>query len=152
MLQIGEIVVFLYNADLNFKNSMNIEELRNHCLAIKNGEECTPFGEDTMVYKIMNKMFAYFPLNPKNNEHFVVMKCAPEKSAELREKYEGVTKGYYAGDNLKWNSVYIQKDVPDELIIELIEHSVEEVIKKLPKKKQEELLSIKVAPDTNQGF
>ena len=117
---------------------MNIEELRNYCLAIKNVEECTPFGEDVLVYKIMNKMFAFFPLTPKDNEHFIVMKCSPEKTVSLREKYEGVTKGYYAGNNLKWNSVYIQKDVPDEQIIELIGHSVEEVIKKLPKKKQEE--------------
>ena len=117
---------------------MNLEELRNHCLAIKNVEECTPFGDDVMVYKIMNKMFAFYSLNPKDNEHFVVMKCSPEKTVELREKYEGITKGYYAGNNLQWNSVYIQKDVPDKLIIELIEHSVEEVIKKLPKKKQEE--------------
>jgi predicted DNA-binding protein (MmcQ/YjbR family) len=115
---------------------MNIEELRNHCLAIRNAEECTPFGEDTMVYKIMGKMFAFFPLNPKDNEHFVVMKCDPEKTLELREKYEGITKGYYAGNNLMWNSVYIQKDVSDKLIIELIEHSVEEVVKKLPKNKQ----------------
>ncbi|MCL2098765.1 MAG: MmcQ/YjbR family DNA-binding protein [Bacteroidales bacterium] len=117
---------------------MNIEELRNHCLAIKNVEECTPFGEDVMVYKIMNKMFAFFSLNPKDNEYFVVMKCAPEKTVELREKYEGITKGYYVGDNLKWNSVYIQKDVPDKLIIALIEHSAEEVIKNLSKKKQKE--------------
>jgi len=117
---------------------MNIEELRHFCLAIKNVEECTPFGEDVMVYKIMNKMFAFFPLNPKNNEHFIVMKCAPEKTVELREKYEGITKGYYAGNNLKWNSVYLQKDVPDMLIVELIEHSVEEVIKSLSKKKQKE--------------
>jgi len=117
---------------------MNIEELRNHCLAINHAEECTPFGEDTMVYKVMNKMFAFFPLNPKENEHFVVMKCDPDKTVELREKYEGVTKGYYTGNNLIWNSVYIQKDVPDKLIVELIEHSVEEVVKKLPKKKQEE--------------
>jgi len=117
---------------------MNIETLRNHCLAIKNAEECTPFGEDVLVYKVMNKMFAFFSLNPKDNEYFAVMKCAPEKTVELREKYEGITKGYYAGNNLMWNSVYIQKDVPDKLIIELIKHSVEEVVKKLPKKKQEE--------------
>ena len=115
---------------------MNIEELRNHCLAMKNVEECTPFGDDVMVYKVMNKMFAFFPLNPKDNAHFVVMKCTPDKTVELREKYDGITKGYYAGNSLKWNSVYIQKDVPDQLIIELIEHSVEEVIKELPKKKQ----------------
>jgi predicted DNA-binding protein (MmcQ/YjbR family) len=117
---------------------MNVEELRNHCLAIKNVEECTPFGEDILVYKVMSKMFAYFPLNPKENDFFVVMKCAPEKSIELREKYEGITKGYYAGNTLMWNSVYIQKNVPDKLIVELIKHSAEEVIKKLPKNKQHE--------------
>lgn len=117
---------------------MNIEDLRNHCLAIKNAEECTPFGEDIMVYKVMNKMFAFFSLIPKRAEYFVVLKCDPEKTAELRETYQGITKGFYTGDTLTWNSVYIQKDVPDKLIAELIEHSVEEVIKKLPKKKQEE--------------
>ena len=117
---------------------MNIEELRNHCLAIKNVEECTPFGDDVLVYKIMNKMFAFFPLYPKDNSHFAVLKCDPEKTVELREKYKGVTKGFYAGDNLMWNSVYIQQDVPDALIVELIDHSVKEVVKKLPKKKREE--------------
>jgi predicted DNA-binding protein (MmcQ/YjbR family) len=120
---------------------MNLEELRNHCLAIKNVEECSPFGDDVVVYKIMNKMFAYFPLNPKENEHFIVMKCDPEKTIELRERYEGITKGYYAGNTLMWNSVYIQKDVPDKLIVELIEHSVEEVVKKLSKSKQKEYWS-----------
>ena len=118
---------------------MNIEELRNHCLAIKNAEECTPFGEEVMVYKIRNKMFAFFPLNPKEGEHFAVLKCDPEKTVELREKYAGITKGYYAGNSLKWNSVYIQKDLPDELIVALIKHSVEEVIKQLPKKERQHI-------------
>lgn len=117
---------------------MNIEELRNHCLSVKNAEESTPFGDDVMVYKIMNKMFAFFSLNPKDGEHFVVLKCDPEKTVELREKYAGVTKGYYTGNNLIWNSVYIQSDIPDNLIKELIQHSADEVIKKLSKKKQAE--------------
>jgi len=86
-------------------------------------------------------MFAFFSLNPKDNEHFVVLKCDPIKTMELRDRYDGVTKGYYAGNNLKWNSVYIQKDVPDNLIVELIQHSADEVIKSLSKCKQEEYLA-----------
>jgi predicted DNA-binding protein (MmcQ/YjbR family) len=66
---------------------MNIEELRNHCLAVKDVEECMPFGKDTVVYKVMNKMFAFFPLNPKDNEHFAALKCDPEKTVQLRGKY-----------------------------------------------------------------
>lgn len=116
---------------------MNIEDLRDCCLAIKNAEESTPFGEDILVYKVMNKMFSFFLLNPKEAEYFVVLKCDPEKTVTLREKYRGITKGFYTGPTLTWNSVYIQRDVPDALIAELIEHSAEEVLKKLSKKKQE---------------
>ncbi|MDR2764572.1 MAG: MmcQ/YjbR family DNA-binding protein, partial [Tannerella sp.] len=105
---------------------MNIEELRTHCLSIKGAEECMPFDENTLVYKVMNKMFAYFSLAPKEGDFFVNMKCEPEKSVQLREYYEGITPGYHS-DKKHWISVYIQSDVPDRLIEELIEHSVEEV-------------------------
>lgn len=117
---------------------MNIEELRERCIAVKNAEECTSFGEGLISYKIMNKVFAFFLLNPKDGEHFVVLKCDPDKTMELRKKYQGITKGVYTGATLMWNSVYIQKDVPDQLIAELIDHSAEEVLRQLPKKKQEE--------------
>ena len=122
---------------------MNIEELRNHCLAIKNAEECTSWGENIISYKIMDKVFAFFLLNPKEDGgYFVVLKCNPDKTVELRERYQGVTKGVYTGSTLTWNSVYIQKDVPDTVITKLIEHSAEEVVKKLSKKKQEEYKSL----------
>lgn len=58
---------------------MNIEELRDCCLAIKNAEESTSLGEDLISYKIVNKVFAFFLLNPKETEHFVVLKCDFDK-------------------------------------------------------------------------
>lgn len=121
---------------------MNIDDLRNHCLAIRNAEECATLGEDLISYKVMNKVFAFFLLYPKEGEHFIVLKCDPDRTVELRERFQGITKGVYTGATLMWNSVYIHRDVPDELIVELIEHSVEEVLKKLPKKKQEEYRSV----------
>lgn len=81
-------------------------------------------------------MFAYFSLQPKGGEFFVNMKCAPEKSADLMEHYNGIAFGYHS-DKKYWISVYLQSDVPDKLIKELILHSVDEVIKKLPKKQQQ---------------
>jgi predicted DNA-binding protein (MmcQ/YjbR family) len=114
---------------------MNIEELRNHCLAVKEAIECTPFDEDTIVYKIMGKMFAYFSLAPKDDRFCVNMKCHPDKSAYLMEHYQGVTFGYHLNKKY-WIMVYLQSDVPNKLIIELINHSVEEVVKKLPKYKR----------------
>lgn len=121
---------------------MNIEELRSCCLAVKGAEECTSLGEDLLSYKIMNKVFAFFLLHPKEGKHFVVLKCDPDRTVGLRERYRGITKGVYTGATLMWNSVYIQRDVPDALIAELIEHSAEEVVKKLSKKKQEEYRSL----------
>lgn len=122
---------------------MNLEELRDCCLAIKGVEECTSLGEDLLSYKVMGKVFAFYLLNPKDGEHFVVLKCDPDRTMELREKYRGITKGVYTGATLMWNSVYIQRDVPDALIAGLIEHSAEEVVKKLSKKKQEEYRALK---------
>ncbi|MDR3250513.1 MAG: MmcQ/YjbR family DNA-binding protein [Tannerella sp.] len=117
---------------------MNIEELRELCMNVKGAEECMPFDEDTMVYKVMGKMFAYFPLTPKNGDFCVNMKCDPEKTLELRDRYNGIVKAIHVGDSLMWNTIYIQSDVPDKLIKDLITHSVSEVIKKLPKIRQKE--------------
>ena len=116
---------------------MNIEELREYCLSIKGASECFPFDESTLVFKIMGKMFAYTGLEPKDGQFKVDLKCAPERSSELREKYNGVRHGSHT-HGLLWNSVCLTSDVPDNLIKELIKHSVEEVIKKLPKKTQQE--------------
>lgn len=116
---------------------MNIEELREYCLGIKGATECFPFDEDTLVYKVMDKMFVYYSLTPKNGDFFVSMKCDPEKSLSLREHYNGIIQGYHM-DKKHWISVYLDSDVPDKMIEELINHSVEEVIKKLPRKKQDQ--------------
>jgi len=64
------------------------------------------------------------------------LKCNPDKSFELREQYRGIVDTPFK--SLMWNSVYLESDVPDKLIEEVIRHSVEEVIKKLPKSKREE--------------
>ncbi|MCD7971619.1 MAG: MmcQ/YjbR family DNA-binding protein [Candidatus Azobacteroides sp.] len=116
---------------------MNIEELREYCLQVKGATECLPFDDTTLVFKVMEKMFAYIGTAPKDGRFCVNLKCDPEKSLTLRDKYEGVTHGTHTR-TLLWNTVYLDSDVPDTLIKELIRHSVEEVIKKLSKKKQEE--------------
>lgn len=116
---------------------MNIEDFREHCLSVKGAIECFPFDDKTLVFKVMDKMFAYIGLEPKDGEFFANMKCNPEKAVELRAEYEGIQPGYHTTKKM-WNSVYIDSDVPDELILELLHHSVDEVIAKLSKKKQEE--------------
>jgi predicted DNA-binding protein (MmcQ/YjbR family) len=116
---------------------MNIEEFREYCLSVKGATESLPFlNHNVLVFKVMEKMFAYIPLEPKDGIFKADLKCNPEKSIELREKYSGITQTDFK--TLLWNLITLESDVPDDLIKELILHSVEEVIKKLPKRKQAE--------------
>ena len=116
---------------------MNIEELREYCLSVKGAAESFPFDDTVLVFKIMDKMFAYIGLEPRDGIFRVQMKCDPVRSEELRDRYEGIGPGHFSTSML-WNAVCLESDVPDELIRELIAHSVEEVVKKLTKAKREE--------------
>ncbi|MDR2962405.1 MAG: MmcQ/YjbR family DNA-binding protein [Bacteroidales bacterium] len=127
---------------------MNIEELREVCLHVKGATECMPFNDTMLVFKVMEKMFACIGLEPKDGQFAVNLKCNPEKSAELREQYRGITHGSHT-HGLLWNAVYLASDVPDVLIKNLIAHSVEEVIKKLPKKKTRRIQRVETIKKQN---
>ena len=78
---------------------MNIEEYRDYCLGVKGAEECFPFGSDTLVYKVLGKMFTYAGLAPTDGRFIANMKGATEWSAELMGHYSGMTFGYPSDKN-----------------------------------------------------
>jgi predicted DNA-binding protein (MmcQ/YjbR family) len=114
---------------------MNIEEFRTYCLSKKGAHEDFPFGDETIVMKVMGKMFALVSLD---GPFSINLKCDPEKAIELRERYPAVRPGYHM-DKKHWNSVDIDGSVPIKLIKEWIDHSYDLVLAKLPKKLKEEL-------------
>lgn len=115
---------------------MNIEDFRTHCLMIKGASESLPFiRHNILAFKVMDKMFCMLPLEPKNGIFAADLKCDPDYSLELRDKYQGIIPGHVPR-TLLWNRIILDSDVPNELIVELIHHSVDEVIKRLPKAKQ----------------
>lgn len=118
---------------------MNIEEYRNYCLSKKGVSEESPFGPDTLVYKVMGKMFS---LSNIDNFEFINLKCDPERAIDLREEYHSIKPGYHMNKKL-WNSVYVEGDVIDELVFELIDHSYELVVKSLTRKLKVELEELK---------
>lgn len=122
---------------------MNLEEFRDYCLAKKGVTESFPFGEDTLVFKVMGKMFALTSLSKWDaNEHSVNLKCDPEKAVELREEYpEQIYPGYHMNKK-HWNTVELEKGIPNNLILELIDHSYDLVVDGLTKK-EKEMLSLK---------
>lgn len=114
---------------------MNIEELFDYCLSIQGAEATTPFDEVTIVMKVMGKMFALIPTDA--DRCCISLKCDPEKAIALREKYSCVV-GAYHMNKTYWNTIYLDGDMPDKELREWICHSVEEVVKKLPKKQPQQ--------------
>lgn len=119
---------------------MHIEQLRDFCITKKGVTEHFPFDEVTLVFKVMNKMFALTGLNAwEKGEQKINLKCDPDKAEELREEYEGILPGWHMNKRL-WNTVTINSaDVSDALVFELIDHSYDLVVKGLSKKVRLEL-------------
>lgn len=115
-------------------NGLNIESIRDYCLSKKGATECFPFDDRNLVFKVMNKMFALIDVETVDA---MLLKCDPERALELREQYEGVKPGIYTSKK-HWNTVYLHEDVPFQVVFSLIDHSFDQVIKGLPKKKQAE--------------
>jgi predicted DNA-binding protein (MmcQ/YjbR family) len=115
---------------------MNIEEFRTYCLQKKGITEEFPFDEHTLVFKVLGKMFALSGLERQPPQ--INLKCDPERSVELREQYDGLIYGGYHMNKLLWNTLEITK-LPYQLIFELIDHSYDLVVAKMPKKLREEL-------------
>ena len=109
---------------------MNIEEVREYCLSLKNTIECFPFDEVSLVFKVENKMFLLLPLDAE--EPHVSLKCSTDYVEELREHYTAVEPAYHFNKKY-WNSIYLDRDMEDEEIKRWIFHSYREVIAKLPK-------------------
>ncbi len=82
--------------------------------------EETPFGPDTLVYKVGGKMFATLSegeTGPRMN-----LKCPPERAIALREEYEAIVPGYHMNKK-HWNTLSLDGRIPKALVMELIEVS-----------------------------
>ena len=117
---------------------MNVEEVRDYCLRKKAVTEEFPFDSDTLVFKVMGKIFLLMGLT---SEPFRVnLKMNPELAEQYREKYFDVQPGYHMNKKM-WNSVYFATgNIPRKELVWMIDHSYDEVVKKLPKKIREELI------------
>ena len=100
---------------------MNIEELRDYVLQKPSVTEGFPFGEDTLVFKVQEKIFLLTGL--ESNPLQFNVKCNPEKAIELREEYpESVLPGYHMNKK-HWNTVIVDGVLSRKQLQEMIDHS-----------------------------
>jgi len=116
-------------------SKLNIEELREYCLQKQGATEGLPFGEDTLVFKVGGKLFLLTSISQGNRFN---VKCDPELAIELRERYPEVTPGYHMNKRL-WNTINMDGALTKKQLLDMIDHSYEQVFKGLPAKVQREI-------------
>jgi predicted DNA-binding protein (MmcQ/YjbR family) len=117
---------------------LNVEQFRSYCLAKRGVTEEFPFGEETLVYKVMGKMFALADVTLFES---INLKCDPELAAELREQYLAVQPGYHMNKK-HWNTVLMDGSLPDKLVKNWIDNSYNLVVASLPAKVKAELKTL----------
>lgn len=94
---------------------------------------------DATRYMIKGKMFLMHG-GDKNGKPIITVKLDPMNGETLRSEYEDIIPGYYM-NKVHWNSLYLDGQVPDEIVKKMIDESYELILKSLSKKDQISLLS-----------
>jgi predicted DNA-binding protein (MmcQ/YjbR family) len=113
---------------------MDIETAREYMLGLPVVTESFPFDETTLVFKVLDRMFALMDLEQPT---YIALKCDPDYALELREQHPAI-QGAHHFNKKYWNSVEFEAGVPDDLIRQLIRHSYDEVMKKFTRKQRQE--------------
>ena len=91
---------------------MNIEEAREYCLSLKNATECFPFDDVSLVFKVEGKMYLLLPLDA--DEPQISLKCNPDYTEELRERYAAV-EGAFHFNKKYWNTIVYDKAKEEQM-------------------------------------
>lgn len=116
---------------------MNIDSFRDFCLSKKGVTEDLPFGPDTLVFKVMGKMFALLSLDEVPLR--ANLKCDPERALQLREDFDGSILPGYHMNKQHWNTMVLDGRLDPKLVFELIDHSYNLVVESLTAKLKKEL-------------
>ncbi len=118
---------------------MKLEELIQYCENKNKAYIDYPFGEIPICLKVNNKIFA--EIYPLENDYKITLKCEPLLAEMYRKQYEGiVVKGYHCPglQAMHRNTIYIN-EIEEEILLEMIDHSYQEVVKTFSPKVQKEI-------------
>ena len=113
---------------------MNIEQVREFCLALPGVTEDSPYGPDMIVFRIERKIFLHLALEYADPR--ISIKLPPEEGQELREKYDTIRAAYHLNKR-HWNDILIENTFPSDQIQNWILKSYHLVLSSLPKKLRE---------------
>jgi len=105
---------------------MTHKEVEEYLLSMPAAKLDYPFGENTAVYKVNDKMFAL--VTEKKEPVQISLKCDPQLAETLREKYETVMPGYHLNKK-HWNTILLTGQLSWDEVKDLIRHSYDLVAK-----------------------
>ena len=119
---------------------MDIIDLRDYLLSLPLVEECQPFGDDAVVYKVGGRMFVCCVLEHAER---IAVKCNPDRAIVLRDEYLSAIAPAWHFNKRHWNDLYFEQ-LPSEIVKREIRHSYLTVIREnvTPKALRNELLAI----------
>lgn len=123
---------------------MNLETVREYCIAKPDSTESFPFDMVTLVFKVGNKMFAL--MNTESRPTTINLKCDPERAVQLREQFTAVQPGHHMS-KVHWNTITIDGSVRWQEVQEWIDHSYELVRKGLSKAVRDQLILVNRLPE-----
>ena len=118
---------------------MDLMDCREYIMTLPMAEECQPFDEDIVVYKICGKWFATIIFSRGN---YIAVKCDPDRAVLLRDEYSAITPAWHFNKRY-WNDLLVTS-LPDEVVKREIRHSYFTVLRKnvSPKALRQEVLSV----------
>ena len=116
---------------------MTREQVLELCGRFPGAFEDYPFGDGVAVFKVGGRMFALVSLD--GDPGSVNLKCDPGLALELRAVYAAVRPGYHQNKR-NWNTVELDGSIDDDEIREMIDHSYELFVRRLPRAQQSRLL------------
>ena len=90
-------------------------------------------------YRIGEKMFVAICLDDNDKPYYITLKLEPLEGDFWRKQYEDIIPGYYM-NKTHWNSVKADGNVPDDILMDLLEKAYRIVLESLSKKRQKEIL------------
>ena len=100
--------------------TMDHKTVEDYVLTMPNAVLDYPFGEEVAVYKVGDKMFALIQQGKVPVQ--ISLKCDPQLSVILRDKYESVMPGYHLNKK-HWITVLLSGQLEWEEVQGLIRHS-----------------------------
>jgi predicted DNA-binding protein (MmcQ/YjbR family) len=121
---------------------IDVETIRAYCLSKKAASESFPFDEDTLVFKVLGKMFALVPLKKwESGTATLNLKADPDYALELRASYTSIRPGFHMNKK-HWNTLYLHEgELELSLVKTLIDHSYDRVVMGMTKKMRAQLNS-----------